>query len=107
MNFGHYLWPDTLGGDTLVITMHGVLSPAEQVLAASPAGAAKLQEYHQQLFEISSDSLRREIEGITGLGICEVARNEATAAVRVLLVGTVVQVFLLAGHLPGDTWDET
>jgi hypothetical protein len=30
-----------LGGDTLVITMHGVLSPAEQTLAASPAGAAQ------------------------------------------------------------------
>jgi hypothetical protein len=28
------------------------------------------------------------------------ARNKATSAVRVLVVGTVVQVFLLAGHLP-------
>ncbi len=32
-----------LGGDTLVITMHGVLSPAEKILAASPEGAAKLE----------------------------------------------------------------
>jgi uncharacterized protein YbcI len=96
-----------LGGDTLVITMHGVLSSAEQALAASPVGAAKLQEYHQQLFEISSDPLRREIERITGLGTCELARNKATSAVQVLLVGTVVQVFLLAGHLPGESWDGT
>jgi uncharacterized protein YbcI len=96
-----------LGGDTLVITMHGVLSPAEQAVAASPAGAAKLQEYHQKLFEISSDPLRREIERITGLGISELARNKATSAVQVLLVGTVVQVFLLAGHLPGESWDGT
>src|SRR5271167_4884016 len=78
-----------LGGDTLVITMHGVLSPAEQALAASPAGAAQLQEFHQQLFQISSDPLRREIERITGLGICEFARNKATAAVQVFPVGTV------------------
>jgi uncharacterized protein YbcI len=94
-----------LGGDTLVITMHGILSPAELVLAESPAGAAQLQEFHQQLFQISSDPLRREIERITGLGICEVARNKATAGVRVLVAGTVVQVFLLAGHLPVDSWD--
>src|SRR5207245_374608 len=56
-----------LGGDTLVITMHGVLSPAEQALAASPAGAAQLQEFHQRLFKVSSDPLRQEIKRITGL----------------------------------------
>src|SRR5271168_177721 len=72
-----------LGGDTLVITMHGVLSPAEQNLAASAAGAAQLQEFHQQLFQISSDPLRREIKRITGLEICEDAKNKATASVQV------------------------
>jgi uncharacterized protein YbcI len=96
-----------LGGDTLVITMHGVLSPAEQTLAASPAGAAQLREYHQQLFQISSDPLRREIERITGLKICEEAKNKGTAAVQVTVVGTVVQVFLLGGQLPGDSWSGT
>ena len=30
-----------LGGDTLVITMHGVLSRAEMTLAENPVGAAK------------------------------------------------------------------
>src|SRR2546430_17507015 len=55
-----------LGGDTLIITMHGVLSPAEKALAASPAGASQLQEFHQQLFKISSDPLRQEIKRITG-----------------------------------------
>jgi len=96
-----------LGGDTLVITMHGVLSPAEQALAASSAGAAQLQEFHQQLFQISSDPLRREIERITGLEICKVAENKVTAAVQVFPAGTVVQVFLLDGHLPADSWDGT
>jgi uncharacterized protein YbcI len=93
-----------LGGDTLVITMRGVLSPAEKVLAASPTGAAELQEFHQQLFNLSSDPLRREIERITGLEVCEAAKDKATAAVQVFSVGTVVRVFLLAGRLPADSW---
>jgi uncharacterized protein YbcI len=96
-----------LGGDTLVITMHGVLSPAEKALAASPAGAVQLQEFHQQLFQLSSDPLRQEIKRITGLEICEAAKDMATAAVRVFAIGTVVQVFLLAGRLPADSWDGT
>jgi uncharacterized protein YbcI len=96
-----------LGGDTLAITMHGVLSPAEQALAASPAGAAQLQEFHRQLFQLSTDPLRREITRITGLEICEDPKNKATAAVQVFSVGTVVQVFLLAGRLPADSWDGT
>lgn len=99
-----------LGGDTLVITMHGVLSPAEKVLAASPVGIANLQEFHQHLFEISSGPLRQEIKRITGLQVCEaVAKDKAAAeaAVQVFPSGTVVQVFLLAGRLPADCWDGT
>ena len=94
-----------LGGDTLVITMHGVLSPAEQALAASPAGAAKLQEFHLNLFQLFSDPLRREITRITGLELRETAQDKMTAAVQVFSVGTVVQVFLLAGRLPAESWD--
>ena len=94
-----------LGGDTLLITMHGVLSPAEMALAASSAGAAQLQEFHQQLFNLSSDPLRREIKRITGLDVCTVAQNRAAAAVQVFAIGTVVQVYLLAGRLPPGTWD--
>ena len=94
-----------LGGDTLVITMHGVLSPAEKTLAASPTGGARLQEFHQQLFKLFSDPLRQEIKRITGLEIREVATDKATAAVQVFSLGTVVQVFLLAGRLPADSWD--
>ena len=96
-----------LGGDTLVITMHGVLSRAEMTLADNSVGVAKLQEFHQQLFQLSSDPLRREIKRITGLEICEDAKNKATAAVQVFAIGTVVQVFLLVGRLPADSWDGT
>jgi uncharacterized protein YbcI len=96
-----------LGGDTVVITMVGVLSRAEMTLAENPAGAAQLQEFHQQLFQLSSDPLRKEIKRITGLQICEDAKNKATSAVQVFSVGTVVQVFLLAGRLPADSWEGT
>ena len=66
-----------------------------------------MQEFHQHLFNHSCDPLRQEIRRITGLEICEDAKNKATAAVQVFSVGTVVQVFLLAGRLPVDSWDGT
>ena len=96
-----------LGGDTLAITMHGVLSPAEQVLIASQSGAATLQAFHQQLFQVSSDPLKREIERITGIDVCEADNHKTTAAVQVLSNGTVVQVFVLAGDLPAESWSGT
>ena len=69
-----------LGGDTLAITMHGVLSRAEQLVAATPIGAAQLQEFHQSLFRISSNPLTREIERITGLELRKTAQDTAAAA---------------------------
>jgi hypothetical protein len=38
-----------LSGDTLLITLHGALSPAEKALAQNPEGAAQVQEFHRQL----------------------------------------------------------
>ena len=49
-----------LSDDTLVITLHGALSPAEKALAKTPAGIAQLQEFHRQLFANASESLRQE-----------------------------------------------
>src|SRR5256714_5846521 len=66
-----------LSEDTLVITLHGALSPAEQALAKSPAGAAQVQEYHRQLFTNASRPLRQEIQRITGVEV-----REATAEVE-------------------------
>jgi uncharacterized protein YbcI len=94
-----------LGGDTLVITMHGVLTLAEKALAATSAGVRQLQVFHQELFQLCSDPLRRELTRITGLELCETDPARATAAVQVFAVGTVVQVFLLAGRLPADVWE--
>src|SRR5262249_50782793 len=96
-----------LSEDTLVITLHGALSPAERALAKSPAGAAQVQEFHRQLFTNAAGSLRQEIKRITGVGVREAtAEVEAGtgAVVQVFTTGTVVQVFLLAHSVPADTF---
>jgi uncharacterized protein YbcI len=96
-----------LNEETLVITLHGALSPAEKALAQSPAGAAAVQEFHRQLFSNSSDSLRQEINRIAGVKVREEAVEvEPTtgAVVNVFTTGTMVQVFLLARALPADSW---
>ncbi len=96
-----------LSEDTLVITLHGALSPAEQALARSPAGAAQVQEFHRQLFHNSFDSLRQEIKRITGVEVREAAAEVASATgtvVKAFTTGTVVEVFLLTGSVAADTW---
>ena len=96
-----------LSENTLVITLHGVLSPAEKALAQSPAGAAQVQEFHRQLFIDSADSLRDEIKRITGVEVREAtAEVEPTSGtmVQVFTTGTVVQVFLLASGVTAGTW---
>src|SRR5437762_1205244 len=67
-----------LSEDTLVITLHGALSPAEQVLAESAAGAAQVQQFHRQLFDTASESLRREIKRITGVDVREAVAEVET-----------------------------
>jgi uncharacterized protein YbcI len=96
-----------LSDETLVITLHGALSLAEKDLAKSPEGAAQVQEFHRQLFANASDSLRQEIQKITGVKVREAtAEVEATSGtvVRVFTTGTMMQVFLLAQSVPADTW---
>lgn len=94
-----------LSEDTLVVTLHEALSPAEKALAMSSAGAAKVQEFHRQLFQNSSESLRMEICRITGRQVREVAAEvEPTtgAVVHAFTTGTMVQVFLLADGAAPD-----
>jgi uncharacterized protein YbcI len=93
---------------TLVITLHGALSPAEQALSQHPAGAAQMQEFHRQLFASASDTLRQEIQRITGVEVREAAAEiepSTGTVVAVFTTGTVVQVFLLARSIPADTWN--
>ena len=97
-----------LGEETLVITLHGALSPAERALAQTPEGVAQVQEFHRQLFNNSADWLRQEIKRITGVEVREAkAEIETTTGtvVQVFTTGTVVQVFLLAGAISAGTWN--
>jgi uncharacterized protein YbcI len=92
---------------TLVITLHGALSPAEMALAKTPAGAAQVQEFHRQLFASASEPMRQEIKRITGVGVREaVAEVEKTTGtvVGVFTTGTTVQVYLLTQSVPAGTW---
>lgn len=96
-----------LSEGTLVITLYEALSPAEKALSQSPEGAAKVQEFHRQLFASSSDSLRQEITRITGMDVREATAEiepESGAVVQAFTTGTVVQVFLLAGSAPTESW---
>ena len=92
-----------LSEDTLVITLHEALTPAEKAMAKSVGGAAQLQEFHRQLFATTSESLREEIMRITGRQVREAAAEvEPTSGsiVHAFTTGTTVQVFLLAPNTP-------
>jgi uncharacterized protein YbcI len=87
-----------LGEDTLVLNLHDALTPAEIALAKSATGAARVQEFHRQLFANSSSELRDEIMRITGRKVRESAAEIETATgtvVHAFTTGSMVQVFLL------------
>ena len=99
-----------LSEDTLVITLHGALSAAEEALAKSPAGAAQVQDFHRELFANSCEPLRQEIKRITGVEVRESAAEvepSTGTVVQVFTSGTMVQVFLLAHSLPAGAWNGT
>jgi uncharacterized protein YbcI len=99
-----------MSDNTLMITLHGALSPAERALAKNPAGAAQVQDFHRQLFTNSADTLRLEIKRITGVEVREATTEvEPTTGtvVQAFTSGTVVQVFLLACDVPSETWSGT
>lgn len=97
-----------LSQDTLVVTLHEALSPAEKALARkSPAGAAKVEEFHRQLFSNSSQSLLDEIQRITGVEVQEaVAEVEPLTGdvVQAFTKSSMVQVFRLAKSVAEDSW---
>ena len=96
-----------LSGDTLVVTLHEALTPAEKALAKVPGGAAQVQEFHRQLFATSSETLRKEISRITGVEVREsIAEVEPTTGtvVHAFTNGTMVQVFLLAQGISEEDW---
>ena len=89
-----------LSEDTLVVTLHEALSPAEKALARTSEGAVQVQEFHRQLFKNSADLLRQEIQRITGIEVREAtAEIETTtgAVVHAFTTGAMVQVFQSKG----------
>ena len=97
-----------LSDDTLVVTLHEALSPAEKDLSRTPEGAVQVQAYHRQLFKDSVDLLLEEIKRITGVAVGEAAAEvEATtgAVVHAFTTGTMVQVFQLASGISAEAWN--
>ena len=98
-----------LSEQTLVITLHEALTPAERDLARSAAGATQVQEFHRELFASSAGVLRAEIKRITGVEVREATAEVETVTgtvVQVFTSGTMVQVFQLASGIPADVWTE-
>jgi uncharacterized protein YbcI len=96
-----------LSENTLVITLHGALSAGERALAQTPKGAAKVQDFHRQLFLDSAETLRKEIKRITGVEVREATTEVeplSGTVVQAFTSGTVVQVYLLASNVPGESW---
>jgi uncharacterized protein YbcI len=107
---GHKSVTVVLSEETLVVTLHGALSPAEKALAQTPDGAVRVQEFHRQLFNDSADPLRREIKRITGVDVREATAEVETktgTVVHVFTTGTKVQVFLLAHPISAATWNDS
>ena len=103
--------------ETVVLTLHEALSPAEKILASTESGAAKVEQYHRALFAVSCDEFRKEIQRLTGRKVREAAVvvEPATGAiVHAFTSGTLVQIFQLEPHgaatlvsagLPSETSD--
>ena len=95
-----------LTADTLVVTLRGVLTHAERVMANTEKGATWVREYHRQLFASSSNSLIDEIKRITGVEAHESPKIDATV-VPMFEVGAIVQVFVLSTAIPLNVWSGT
>jgi uncharacterized protein YbcI len=87
-----------LSEDTLVVTLHEALTPAEREMSRSPQGAAQVQEFHRQLFAGSTEEMRQEIKRIMGRDVREAVaevETETGTVVHAFTTGAMVQVFLL------------
>lgn len=96
-----------LSDDTLVVTLHEALSPAEKVLAQTSEGAETVQHYHRQLFKSSERALLDEIKRITGVAVREAAAEVETATgavIHAFTSGTIVQVFQFVDGVSNEAW---
>jgi uncharacterized protein YbcI len=96
-----------LSGCTLVIVLEGALSSVEQSLLQSPAGAAQVQDFHEQLFWKPGGSLWHEIRRIIGIDAGDQGSEGQSAriCVKIFPNGTVVHVFLLDRPVATSSWN--
>lgn len=97
-----------LSEETLVITLHEGLSPAERILARNPDGEIEVQEFHRRQFENSAHSLRQEIKRITRAAVSKTTTEIEAATgdiVYALTTGPMVKVFQLVSTIPEEHWD--
>lgn len=96
-----------LNQDALIVTLHGTLSPAEELLTQSASGAAQVKATYQEPLNDSCEPLRQEIKKITGEEVSDASAEIEPitgTAIQVFATGTVVQKFRLVDSVPSDTW---
>jgi len=87
-----------LSEDTLVVTLHEALTPAERAMARTATGAAQVQDFHRRLFASATDEMRQQIEQITGRKVRESTAEIETATgavIHAFTTGAMVHVYLL------------
>jgi len=94
-----------LSDDTPVVRLLKALTPAEPALSKTPEGAARIQEFHCQLFAGSARSLRQRIERITDVEVRKAIAEVETATRTVAQVFTSGQVYELAREISAKTWN--
>lgn len=84
--------------ETVVVTLHDALTPAEKILARTESGASMVEDYHRALFAVSCEQLRQEIQRLTGRKVREAAvvlEPASGSVVHAFASGTMVQIFQL------------
>lgn len=88
-----------LTDDTLVVSIHGVLSPSEHRRAASRSGAAEVREQHCRQLADSLGALRQHIKQAIGLDVCGATAEIEGASgllVKTFTTSTGVALYLAA-----------
>jgi uncharacterized protein YbcI len=92
-----------LNETTIVIALHCSLTEAEKAQFQSPAGAARVREFHRQLFKNKSAPLVRQIKRLTGMEVMNTTvefQPETDSVVHFITTNTVGEDFLRAVTLP-------
>jgi len=97
-----------LSDDTLVVTLHEALSPAEKALASTPegrrSGARVSPRTLQELRRLAAGGDQAHHRVAVGEAAAEVETTTG-AVVQASTSGTMVQVFRLAGRISAEAWN--